>query len=50
MRSEVDRELGKIEEREAEARAEAGQPKRGFRATVKRIAKEIALRRVSTKR
>jgi hypothetical protein len=50
--SKVDRELAKIEERraEVEAEAQAAPPKRGFRAAVKRIAKDIALRRVSTKR
>jgi hypothetical protein len=50
--SKVDRELAKIEERRAEVEAEAltGPPKRGIRAAVKRAAKNIALRRVSTKR
>lgn len=50
MASKVDRELEKIEERRAEAEAQAGPRKTGIRATVKRIARDLALRRVSTRR
>jgi hypothetical protein len=48
--SKIDRELAEIEARRAAAQAEGSVPKSGVGATLKRFAKDVLVRRHSTKR
>lgn len=50
MTSKVDRELAEIEARKAEAEPQGKDRKPGVGAKVKRIAKDLMVRRHSTKR
>jgi hypothetical protein len=48
--SKIDRELAEIEARRASAQAAAPAPKSGVGATLRRFAKDLMVRRHSTKR
>ncbi len=50
MSSKIDRELAEIEARREASQAEAPTPKSGVGATLKRFAKDVLVRRHSTKR